>query len=345
MIAGLRVLHSGLCTTVQDLGRIGYQALGVPVSGALDSFALRLGNALVGNSGGVAALEMLGAGPRFEVTAPTIRVALAGIDACLQLDNGARVVPAWESITLAGSEVFEVKLGHDSVCACLAVEGGIAVPLVLGSAATYVRAALGGFEGRALRRGDHVPLTSGQASDRAERRLPLPLPSAGVRPIRVVLGPQQDCFVPEALELLLAAEYRISKDADRMGMRLDGPQLRHRGGWDIASDAIATGAIQVPGSGQPILLLADHQTTGGYPKIATVISADLPIVGRRRPGGAIRFTAVSVEEAEQAARDAEREIETMIASLEPVPEHCPGAIDLGSLYGDNLISGVVAAVK
>ena len=140
---------------------------------------------------------------------------------------------------------------------------------------------------------------------------------------------------------MLGAEFRISKSADRMGMRLDGPVLRHRGGWDIVSDAIATGAIQVPGSGQPILLLADHQTTGGYPKIATVISADLPVVGRRRPGDAMRFAAVDVAEAEQLARDAEQPIAALIAAFEPVADG--GGIDLASLYAGNLISGVVTA--
>jgi allophanate hydrolase subunit 2 len=128
-----------------------------------------------------------------------------------------------------------------------------------------------------------------------------------------------------------------------MGLRLDGPALRHRHGWDIVSDAIATGAIQVPGSGQPIVLLADHQTTGGYPKIATVISADLAIVGRRRPGDALRFAAVSVEEAEVIARDAEGRLAALVAALAPVPEG--SGVDLAPLYGDNLISGVVNAIK
>jgi UPF0271 protein len=128
-----------------------------------------------------------------------------------------------------------------------------------------------------------------------------------------------------------------------MGMRLDGPRLRHRRGWDIVSDAIATGAIQVPGSGQPILLLGDHQTTGGYPKIATVVSADLPVVGRRRPGDALRFVAVAVEVAEALCRDAERRLAELIARLEPVADRA--GIDLGSLYGDNLISGVVTGVE
>ena len=156
-----------------------------------------------------------------------------------------------------------------------------------------------------------------------------------------MLGPQQDHFTDDALTTLLNAEFRISQSADRMGMRLDGPKLRHRRGWDIVSDAIATGAIQVPGSGQPILLLADHQTTGGYPKIATVVSADLPAVGRRRPGDAIHFAAVTIEEAEHLARDAEHRLAALIASFEPVP-NC-GNLDLATLYADNLISGVVSA--
>jgi allophanate hydrolase len=345
MIAGLKVLNPGLCTTVQDLGRAGYQALGVPVSGALDAVALRLGNALVGNPAAAAALEILVSGARLEVAADTVRVAVAGAGACLELDDGARVVPGWESATLTRGDIFTVRLRRQSACAYLAVEGGIAVPSVLGSAATCLRAAFGGFEGRSLRHDDVVPLASGRATERDEQRLPSPPPSGSDQRIRVVLGPQQDCFTAEALASLLDAEFRISKDADRMGMRLDGPPLRHRAGWDIVSDAIATGAIQVPGSGQPIVLLADHQTTGGYPKIATVISADLPVVGRRGPGDVIGFTAVSVEEAEELARAAERELIALIASFEPVPTHRNGSLDLGSLYGDNLISGVVTAVE
>src|SRR5262249_48118595 len=141
---------------------------------------------------------------------------------------------------------------------------------------------------------------------------------------------------------LLNNEFRISPSADRMGMRLDGPLLQHRDGWDIVSDAIMTGAIQVPGSGQPILLVADHQTTGGYPKIPPGISADFPIVGRRRPGDTLRFAAVSVETAEALYRDAERQLSEMLTRLEPVPNR--PAIDLGSLYDGNLISGVVSGL-
>jgi allophanate hydrolase len=167
--------------------------------------------------------------------------------------------------------------------------------------------------------------------------------ATGDQPISIVLGPQQEYFTEEAVAAFLGAEFRISQSADRMGMRLDGPFLQHRRGWDIVSDAIMTGAIQVPGSGQPIVLLADHQTTGGYPKIATVISADLPVVGRRRPGDLLRFAAVTVAVAEGLCRAAEHRLAELVARLEPAPDH--RAIDLGSLYGDNLVSGVVSGLE
>ena len=342
MNPGLKVLAPGLHTTVQDLGRLGYQAIGVPVSGALDGFSLRLANALVGNSPRTPALEVLMSGPTFEVAADTVRVALAGVGANLAIGAEKARIGAGQSVTLPRGAVIEVVAGQ-SASGYLAVEGGIAVPRVLGSTSTYVRAAIGGLDGRALRRGDFVPLAIARASERAELRLPLPLTPTGDQPIRVVLGPQQEYFTEEAVAAFLLAEFRISQSFDRMGMRLDGPFLQHRGGWDIVSDAIMTGAIQVPGSGQPILLLADHQTTGGYPKIATVISADLPVVGRRRPGDRLRFAAVTVEVAEELCRAAECHLAELAAKLEPIPDH--PAIDLGSLYDGNLISGVVSGVE
>jgi biotin-dependent carboxylase-like uncharacterized protein len=339
MKAALAVLAPGLHTTVQDLGRIGWQAIGVPVSGALDATALRLANRLVGNPPGAAGLEILHSGPTFEVAANRVRVALAGAGARLVV-GAAATVPAWQSVSLLRGNVVAVVVGRCAACCCLAVEGGVAVPAVLGSASTFVRAGIGGFKGRPLRAGDLLPLGLAEAPERAELHLPNPPPAAEEAPIRIVLGPQDEYFTDAALARLLEAEFRVSRNADRMGMRLDGPALSHRGGWDIVSDAIATGAIQVPGSGQPILLLADHQTTGGYPKIATVVSGDLAVVARRRPGDPLRFAAVSVEEAERLARDAERRLAALAAALEPVT--AGGGIDLSRLYAGNLISGVVS---
>lgn len=341
MTAALKVLRPGLATTVQDLGRWGYQAIGVPVSGALDAVALRLGNALVGNPPAAAGLEILYRGPRLEVAAGLVRVAVAGAGASLAIEGG-RTVPGWRSVTLRRGSVFEVVLGREAVCCILAVAGGIAVPAVLGSASTYGRGGFGGLAGRALRAGDLVPLVDAAPAG-AELRLPRPPDVGKGQPIRIVLGPQQDRFTEAAVATLLDAEFCVSANADRMGMRLDGPKLAHRAGWDIVSDAIPTGAIQVPGSGQPILLLADHQTTGGYPKIATVISADLPVVGRRRPGDAIRFAAVTAEEAEDSAGVEGRRLADLARSLEPV--HDPAGLDLAALYAGNLISGVVGGLE
>ena len=342
MSAGLKVLAPGLHTTVQDLGRAGYQAIGVPVSGALDGINLRLANALAGNPPGAPTLEVLISGPTLEIAADTVRVALTGAGASLAIGPEKARLDTGQSVTLPLGEIIEVVAGRQSACCYLAVEGGVAVPLVLGSASTYVRAAIGGLDGRALRQGDFVPMAMARASDRPELRLPSPVPATGGQPIRVVLGPQQDFFAEEAVTTLLDGEFRVSHSADRMGMRLDGPLLQHRRGWDIVSDAIMTGAIQVPGSGQPILLLADHQTTGGYPKIATVISADLPIVGRRRPGDTLRFAAVTVETAEALCRDAEHRLTEMLTRLELVTARA--GIDLGSLYDGNLISGVISGL-
>jgi biotin-dependent carboxylase-like uncharacterized protein len=343
MKPGLKVLAPGFHTTVQDLGRPGYQAIGVPPSGALDSFSLQLANALVGNRPGAAALEILLTGPELEIAADTARVAVAGIGPGLAIEFAhSSPAPAGHSITLSRGDVFKIIAGQESACCYLAVEEGIAVPPVLGSASTYVRGGIGGIEGRALRRGDFLPLAMDSASARPDLRLSLLIASTGDQPIRVVLGPQQEYFTEAAVAALFAGEFHVSQNADRMGMRLDGPLLRHRSGWDIISDAIATGGIQVPGSGQPIVLLADHQTTGGYPKIATVVSADLPVIGRRRPGDPVRFTAVTADAAEALCRDEARRLAELVAALEPVPAR--SGIDLASLYGQNLVSGVVNAV-
>ena len=344
MTPGLKVLVAGLHTTVQDLGRNGYQDIGVPVSGALDGFGLRLANALVGNPQATAALEILVSGPVLEIAADSARLALVGTGAGLGIrGENPRVVAAGQSVTAQRGDIVQIAPGRQSACCYLAVEGGIAVPRVLGSASTYVRAALGGLNGRALQRDDVVPLAVAFASERTELRAPATSATPADHPIRVVLGPQQKYFGKEALTILLDAEFRVSKDTDRMGMRLDGPLLRHRSGWDIVSDAIATGSMQVPGSGQPIVLLADHQTTGGYPKIATVISVDVPALGRRRTGDPLRFVSVELEEAEEACREAEREFAKLVAALELAQSG--NGLDISSLYGENLISGVTTGFE
>lgn len=337
----LRVLEPGAHSSVQDAGRFGLQALGVPVSGVLDAEAMRLANALVGNPPGTAVLEILHEGPALEVRAASARVALAGTAGGMEIE-GLGTALAGRSVRLERGQVLRVGRLADSACCCLAVAGGFDLEPCLGSLSTYPRAALGGLHGRGLRRGDRLPLRLAEAPEGGELRLPAMAWGPPQAPVRVVLGPQQDRFTRRALRHLRESRFSVSAEADRMGMRLDGPRLAHRGAYDLVSDGIATGAIQVPGSGQPIVLLADHQTTGGYPKIATVISADLPALGRCRPGDALRFRVVGVAEATRIRRAREARLRGIEHGLRPAPAALTG-LDPEALRAENLISGVVGA--
>jgi biotin-dependent carboxylase-like uncharacterized protein len=245
-------------------------------------------------------------------------------------------------VRLVAGDLLRIGALSGSAIGYLAVEGGIEVPPFLGSRATLTRGGIGGFKGRALAAGDVVGLRRPEASVREDVRLPS-LDLTGPKRFRVVMGPQEDYFTPDAIATLLSATYTITPATDRMGMRVEGPKLQHDPalGFDIVSDGIAPGSIQVPGNGLPIILLADRQTTGGYPKIATVISADLPALGRLRPGGTVAFEKVSVEEAQALYRIMARELGRLPDRLEPVPAEV--RIDLDQLYARNLVSGVVDA--
>jgi biotin-dependent carboxylase-like uncharacterized protein len=338
----LQVIAPGLATTVQDLGRRGYQRLGIPVAGALDATALALANIAVGNPPDTAGLECLYQGPTLRVDADHVRLAVAGATASLEIEvAGQRQrIPAAQSVTLPRGATVRVIIGSPAISALLAVTGGIAVTPVMGSRSTYARAKLGGFEGRALRAGDRVPLTtviSLNGPDQRVRGADLPLPTV----IRVVLGPQDDYAASAALEAFLSTPYTISAASDRMGHRLSGAVISGPKGYNIVSDGVPHGAIQVPGDGQPIILLADRQTTGGYPKIATVISVDLPGLGRVGPGAVLRFKALSVAAAEDVARAAAAT--RSYWRCEAVDERgSAGAVDNARLHDINLISGVVS---
>jgi len=342
--ARLIVERPGLFDTVQDRGRIGFQEFGMPVAGAMDRIALALANALAGNApdANAAALEMGVLGPTLRVEAESVRIGLVGpIEASLIANDSSapKPLPTDRSHTLTRGQ--RLKLGgiEGVSTAYLAVEGGIDVPLFMGSRATYTRAALGGLEGRKLREGDALPLTRDAAGARAELALAVPF-DYGHGPIRVVSGPQADHFTDAGHATFLGSEYVVSKEADRMGIRFEGPTIEHSAlGPDIVSDGIAPGAIQVPAAGLPIALLADRQTVGGYSKIATIASADLPRTCRLLPGMRVRFAVISVAEAETLRRDQERRLAAAIAGLKPArPE---GGIDLKALYEENLIDGVV----
>ena len=284
MIPTLRVLRPGLRTTIQDLGRPGHQRFGISVSGALDPVSLRAANALVGNPPEMGGLEAAYVGPTLAVEAEEVRLAFVGADATIELlsdasaVNGRRISPL-RSIRLRRGEVVRVGSLTGGAVLYVAVEGGFDIAPALGSVSTDTRGRFGGWRGRALIADDQLPLRNMQASDRDDCRideLDLGLP----RRLRVVLGPQHDYFPDRAISAFSGSRFSVSADTDRIGMRLKGPPISQAKEGAFTSDGTATGSIQVTGSGQLIVLLPDRQTTGGYPKIATIISADLPALGR-----------------------------------------------------------------
>jgi KipI family sensor histidine kinase inhibitor len=291
--AAVEVLEGGLATTVQDLGRFGHRRHGVAWAGAMDAPALRAANLLVGNAAGAAALECAVSGPVLRFLAP-IRLAVTGADLGPVLhrdDLGPWPVPRGSAV-LARPGNRLAFTGRRAGCrAYVALAGGIEVPLVLGSRSTDLGAGFGGLEGRALRAGDRLAV--GTARGEPARAWEPPLPSSGSLTLRVVLGPQDDHLGEESVARFLSGEYAVTAASDRVGYRLQGPRLEHAKGGEIPSDGMVPGSVQVPPDGQPIVTMADGPTTGGYPKVATVVAADLPLLAQLLPGeGAVRFTAV-----------------------------------------------------
>jgi biotin-dependent carboxylase-like uncharacterized protein len=286
-MASLRVIRPGMLTTVQDLGRWGHQDAGVPVAGPMDAYSHRRANRLAGNPDTAAALEVTLLGPELECDGDVI-CAVAGAEFVLTV-NGSPVETDRAFVAHAGARV---RFGprRSGTRASLAVRGGFDVRLTLGSRATSLVSRMGPLGGRAVAAGDVLPIGSTGAVAARPAGHALVMPAGGAR-LRVLLGPHDAMFRPEAVETLLGSRFTITPHSNRMGYRLEGPAIRHHGTADILSDATPVGSLQVPASGQPILLMADRQTTGGYPKIATVISADLPLAGQLAPGDWIQFTA------------------------------------------------------
>ena len=336
--AALLVRAAGPGTTIQDLGRVGWQRFGVTTAGAMDRLALQVANRLVGNPPGEAAIEFLLQGGEFVVETDSLRLAVTGADAALAIDG--EPAAGWCSHRLRQGQVIRIGAARGGVYAYLAVAGGFDLPPVLGSRSTHVRSGIGGYGGRALRAGDRLPLLASTAPGGQERCLP-----EGERPhyrrtVRAVLGPQDDYFTGAGIDTLFGAEYEVTMQSDRMGIRLAGPGIEHAKGFNIISDGITAGCIQVPGAGAPIILMADRQSTGGYPKIATVISADLPAVAQCPPGARLRFAPVGIEEAQAARRAQDEWLRTVPARLVAARE--AGGVDLERLLEANLISGVTA---
>jgi allophanate hydrolase len=307
--------------------------MGITVSGWIDPMLARCANALVGNDAESACIEIRGAGPTLAAREGRFRLVLTGdITATLTKESGvSREVPPWTSFTLEPNDALEVGYIAGGT-AYLAIGGGIDTPLQLGSRSTYQRALIGGVDGRPLTTGNLLACKSIRDPKFQEYRAEPWSHDEG--PIRVVLGPQEDHFDPASVKAFLENEYKVTPQLDRMGVRLEGLALSHvsKAAADIVSDGVTPGSIQVPGNGQPIILLADAQTVGGYPKIATVISADLPRLGQAKPGDTIRFSAVTVHEAREALIAREKRLSEWAAGVKfGLPDPCSMSDDIA--YG------------
>ncbi len=296
----IRIREPGPLTTVQDLGRAGQLRYGVPPSGPMDRESFLLANRLVGNPDGAAGLECTYMGPRFQTDAPCA-VAVTGAPAPVTVND--QPAPRWTTIVLGAGDTVRVGAPRAGVRSYVAISGGIDVPIVLGSRATYVRGRLGGVEGRPLRAGDVLALGAGPQPPVRAVAAPPAVGAEDETVVRVILGPQADRFTDEGIRTLLGSAYEMTPQSDRMGARLRGPRIAHARGHDIISDGIALGSIQVPGDGQPIVLLADRQSTGGYTKVATLCSFDVGRLSQVKPGQRVRFAALAVDEAHRALRN------------------------------------------
>lgn len=302
------VLRPGLYTTIQDAGRGGYRHLGLPASGAMDAAALHVANVIAGNRRGTAAIECTAPGPVLRALHDGT-IAVTGADLTPTLDGGS--LPLWVPVPVRTGQLLEFGAPRRGTWAYIAVAGGVDVPAVLGSASTYVPGGLGGAGGRRLMEGDVLgrgelpgrsPSTLLRAGGRAAR--PLEIPGSEVA-VRVVPGPQDDWFTAEGLATCWGAAFTVSLRTDRAGIRLAGPSIARRSRAELLSDGMLPGAIQVPPDGQPIVIMPDGPTTGGYPKIGVVTSCDLRLIAQARPGTLVRFVPTTVDEAVAALRDAD----------------------------------------
>jgi antagonist of KipI len=290
----IRVLAPGLLTAVQDLGRPGLGALGIPRGGAADAHALRLGNLLLGNDEGAAALEAALVGPVLEFEEPAV-VALAGAPFAATLD-GTELAP-WSAVEICAGSRLDVGRAVSGARTCICVRGGVDVPPVLGSRSTDVATGFGGFGGRPLATADRL-LVAPAAGPRRGRRVDAAAArwTGARRLLRVTSGPQEGWFPPEAVDTFFSRAFRVSASSSRTGVRLEGEPLVAPT-RSLVTEGVVSGAVQVPPGGLPIVLLVEHPSTGGYPKIASVITVDLSALAQLRPGDEVRFAKVSLDEA------------------------------------------------
>ena len=314
-MAQLVIEACGPGTSIQDRGRFGYQRFGLGPAGAMDRVSMAKANLLVGNDGHTAAVEMAVLGARMRVEGGRVRVALAGAGGQMKVDGVA--LPSLVSVTLEPGQTIEIAPVRAGFFMYLAVAGGFAIEPQLGSRALHSRGRVGGIDGRGCKLGDGLPVAAVDLSgpDLAASESE---GTVDISPIRVMMGPQADYFSQAGVETFLGEPYTVTTQTDRMGIRLAGPAIAHNEkGYNIVSDGIATGSIQVPGTGEPLVQLADRGTTGGYPKIATVISADHSRIAQFMSGTKLRFRAVARAEAVAALRDEVAELEAFRSGLRP----------------------------
>jgi len=335
-VSALAVVASGPMSTLQDAGRWGWQRFGVSPAGAMDVIAHAAANAMAGNAPDAAAIEITLHGDMFEIEAESARIAIAA-EAAIAVDGAP--ASGWRSFTLRRGQRLAIGAIKRGTRGYVAVAGGFAIEPQLGSRSVHARTGVGGAK---LVAGDRLALVRAHAPDGPDVKLDgLGLPYLAP-PIRVVLGPQDDRFTARGLATFLGGEYRVGAEADRMGYQLDGPEIEHASGFDTISDGIVFGSIQVPGTRRPIVLMADRQTAGGYPKIATVATASLPTLAQLKPGDALRFAAVTAVD----ARELLRRQRAALARLAPAPAfRDPRALSSEALLAENLIDGVVAATE
>jgi len=309
-----KVINSGLFTTVQDLGRHGFQRYGVPVSGAMDTYAFVAANFLVGNKPEDACLEMTLLGPRLEFLNES-QIAIAG--AALLPSINDETVSCWQTLQVDKGDVLSFSSPQSGCRAYLAVRGGIDVSTVLGSRSTYVRGGFGGFQGRKLKAGDvieaHKPKIFPKSGLLMSHEF---VPSySNIMTIGVVLGPQSDYFTEQGMDTLLSNVYTVTTESDRMGYRLEGSRVERKSSFEMVSDAIPVGAVQAPPNGKPIIVMRDAQTTGGYPKIAVVITSDVSRLGQAKPNDKIRFSKISPNKAQTKLLEYMRKLRSMKSKL------------------------------
>ena len=299
MAAGITILNPGLLTTVQDGGRIGYQAFGVSVSGVMDPRAMNIANILVGNDDNEAVLECTMMGPQIRFDVSNV-IAVTGGDLGASIDG--QPIPTYRAVKVQAGQTLRFTGLRGGCRAFIAFAGGLDIPLVMGSRSTYMKAKIGGLEGRKLQKDDVIGFRDPKETIHnfdIRGFTPEFVPRKEYT-LRVILGPQDDMFTDEGLKTFLSETYTVTPEFDRMGCRLDGPVIAHKNGGDIISDGIAFGAIQVPSAGKPIIMLADRQTTGGYTKIANVITADFRLLAQMKAGDKVRFEKTSIAAAQEA---------------------------------------------